>query len=246
MNPISHRHQNRGMTLTELLVVILIIAVLASLAMVGISKMKSRAHSAKAVAALRQIGALTLGLASERSGRLPNEGHYPGQTSPGGTPYEDDMSWDGAVLKYSGAEDIDFTATPPLVPEAYESMFFHGNDDPAPLSGQGGKPTARRTFVYNRVLSDVNISSISSIARTAMISELPWQTNSRRVAFKSNSFMDINRMISNPKNGKDLNPGGKFNFVFVDGHVEALTPKESAGKGSIAKPGGVWTIIGTD
>lgn len=242
----ANRHCSRGMTLTEMLVVMLIIASLAAISVVVTSKMKSRACSAKAVAALRQIGALTLGLASEHAGRLPNEGHYPGQISPGGAPYEDDMSWDGAVLKYSGAEDIDFAATPPLVPAAYESMFFHGNDDPAPLSGQGGKPTARRTFVFNRSLSDLNVSSIDSVARTALLGELPWQVSSRRVAFKSNSFMDINRMIPNPKNGRDLNPGGKFNFAFADGHVEQLTPRESAGKGSLAKPGGAWTVIGTD
>jgi prepilin-type N-terminal cleavage/methylation domain-containing protein/prepilin-type processing-associated H-X9-DG protein len=234
-----------GFTLTELLVVILIIATLAAISLTAMTSLKRRANSAKAVSSLRELGALTLGLASERNGRLPNEGHYPGQPGPSGAPYEDDKSWDGYVLGYLGADDIDFNSTPPKVPVTYESMFFHGNDDPSPATG-GHAGNARRTFVYNRSLSDVSISTIDSTARTAMLGELPWQIASRRVAFKSNSFMDINRMIPNPKNGNHLNPAGKFNFVFVDGHVEQLSPKESVGKGSISKPGGIWTIRGDD
>lgn len=245
MKSYSKRTNNGGFSLTELLVAIAIIVTLAAISVTVTLNLKRRANSAKAVSNLREIGSLTLGLASDRNGRLPNEGHYPGQSGPAGLPFEDDKSWDGYVLEYLGAEDIDFKSTPPKVPVSYESMFFHRNDDPSPPTGIH-VGNARRTFVYNRSLSDVSISTIDGIARTAMLGELPWQTGSRRVAFKSNSFMDITRMIPNPKNGEELNPGGKFNFVFVDGHIETLSRKESVGKGSVSNPGGIWTARGDD
>ena len=246
-----HNHRVRrqllpAFTLTEILVVILIVVTLAAVSFLVTKKLKRSANSAKAVASLRQLGSLALGLTSERGGRLPNEGHYPGQGPPN-APYEDDNSWDGSVLRYFGAEDVDFISTPPIVPLSYESMFMHGNDVQPPPVEQGGMQTARRTFVYNRALSDVPLSNVDNIARTAMLSELPWQTGGRRrVGFKSTSFMDISQMIPNPDTGEDLNPGGKFNFVFTDGHVEQLTREESAGTGTIQKPKGMWTIVGDD
>jgi prepilin-type N-terminal cleavage/methylation domain-containing protein/prepilin-type processing-associated H-X9-DG protein len=240
----SHRSGTRGFTLVELLVVIVIFATLAAIAFTAATKIKQQANSAKAVQSLRQVGSLVLGLATDLGGKMPNEGHYPGQ-GPSDNPYTDDMSWDGAVLNYMGVTDIELS-TPPKVPRSYESMFFHGNDDPTPVTG-GGTPTAKRTFVYLRLLSDVSISKITDPTRTAMLGELPWTNN--RVGFKSSSLMDPAKLIKNPKTKKDLNSGGKFNFVFVDGHVAAMTPAESAGKGrptSLATAKGIWTIDPTD
>lgn len=235
----------RGFTLVELLVVIVIIAALAAISMVMVTRIKRQANTAKAVQSLRQVGSGMLGLASELGGKMPNEGHYPGQ-GPSANPYTDDLSWDGAVLSFMGCTDIKLT-TPPTVPLNYESMFFHGNDDRTPVTG-GNTPTAKRTFAYLRALSDMQISKIGDPTRTMMLGELPWVTNNR-VGFKSSSFMDPAKLIKNPKTKQDLNPGGKFNFVFVDGHVESLSARESVGKGSTGSLNaakGIWTVVETD
>ncbi|MBC8003296.1 MAG: prepilin-type N-terminal cleavage/methylation domain-containing protein [Opitutaceae bacterium] len=240
IRPTCRQTLTRGFTLVELLVVIIILAALAAISFTVATRAKQQANSAKAVQSMRQIGSLVLGLASELGGKMPSEGHYPGQ-GPKDNPYTDDMSWDGAVLRYMGVTDVE-ASTPPRVPRSYESMFFHGNDDPTPVTGPL-TPTAKRTFVYLRALSDIPVSQITDPTRTAMLSELPWANN--RVGFKTISFMDPAALVKNPKSKRDLNPGGKFNFAFVDGHVSSMTVKESVGKGStsgLASAKGVWTI----
>lgn len=239
--PLHVSRTRRGFTLIELLVVILIVAALAAISFVAVTNMTRRANSAKAVQSLRQLGSGALGLASELGGKLPNEGHYPGQ-GPSDNPYTDDLSWDGAILTFMGVTDME--GTPPKIPIGYESMTWHANDIKTPIVG-ANIPTARRSFGYMRHLSDVRISAIEDPTRTGMLAEVPWIINNR-AGFKSSSFATMGGLRKDPNTGKDLNPGGKFNFVFVDGHVETLTKEESAGRGSVSKPGGLWTIATTD
>lgn len=61
----------KGFTLVELLVVIVIIAVLATLSMFGFSKIRSKARGATCSSNLRQIGTAMLAYASDNSGQLP-------------------------------------------------------------------------------------------------------------------------------------------------------------------------------
>jgi prepilin-type processing-associated H-X9-DG protein len=44
----------------------------------------------------------------------------------------------------------------------------------------------------------------------------------------------------------DLNPGGKFHYLFVDGHVELLQPEDTVGSGSLTSAKGMWTITSGD
>lgn len=240
MNGSPRKHPGKGFTLTEILVVILIIGVLALVSNSVYVKMRQKANSAVAVQSLRQLGSLVLGLAQE-DGKMPNEGAYP-------NPEDDppaDTSWDGYVLAYMGASDV-IASTPPQVPQSYESIFFHPNDYPDPIE-TANYPTAKRTFVYLRVLSDVSIAAIDDPSRTGMLGEHPWRTDGRnRVGFKSASFMDMSALVPDPLTGDDLNPDGKFNFVFADGHIETLTREESAGSGSTSKPLGLWTLDPAD
>lgn len=61
----------KGFTLVELLVVIVIIAVLASLSFFGFSKVRSKARGATCASNLRQIGTAMLAYAGDNSGQLP-------------------------------------------------------------------------------------------------------------------------------------------------------------------------------
>lgn len=232
-----------GFTLVELLVVIVIIATLAAITSLMVSRIKRQAHSAKAVQSIHQTGSALLGLVAESGGRFPLVGHYPSDEDPAtGLPYQSDGSWDLDVLNFIGATDIKET-TPPQVPTGYESMLFHGNDDQSPAGGSF-LPTARRTWAMLERLGGIASSTVKDQTRTAMLGERPWSSpNRKRAGFKTNADLVISALISNPKTKQDLNPGGKFNFVFVDGHVETLTVKESCGNGSLTKPGGIWTPL---
>jgi prepilin-type N-terminal cleavage/methylation domain-containing protein len=61
--------KRNGFTLTELLVVITIIAVLAGIAFTATSKLKERAGAAKRISDVRQARAILLAKASDTSGR---------------------------------------------------------------------------------------------------------------------------------------------------------------------------------
>jgi prepilin-type N-terminal cleavage/methylation domain-containing protein len=71
-----HHKPNRfrsvaGFTMVELLVVIVIIASLAAIAFTVSARMKTRGESMKSVANMRQVGSLLMGLAIDKSSRLP-------------------------------------------------------------------------------------------------------------------------------------------------------------------------------
>jgi prepilin-type N-terminal cleavage/methylation domain-containing protein/prepilin-type processing-associated H-X9-DG protein len=240
-NPLPDSRTRRGFTLVELLVVILIIAALAAITIVMVSRIKRQANSAKAVQGIRQTGSALLGLVAENGGAFPKVGHYPSDKDPAtGLPYQTDGSWDLDVLKFIGVSDIK-ESTPPQVPTGHESMLFHGNDDQSPAGGPF-LPTARRTWAMLKDLGGISSTKVLDPTRTAMLGERPWSpANQKRAGFRSCAELATSAMVKNPKTKQDLNPGGKFNFVFVDGHIETLSVKESYGKGSLSKPGGIWT-----
>jgi prepilin-type N-terminal cleavage/methylation domain-containing protein/prepilin-type processing-associated H-X9-DG protein len=40
--------------------------------------------------------------------------------------------------------------------------------------------------------------------------------------------------------------GGRFDYLFCDGHVQALTIEQTVGKGTLASPAGMWTVMPGD
>jgi prepilin-type processing-associated H-X9-DG protein len=40
--------------------------------------------------------------------------------------------------------------------------------------------------------------------------------------------------------------GGRFNYLFHDGHVQALKTTETIGTGTLGSPKGMWTMTGGD
>ena len=62
----------RGFTLVEVLVVIAIIAVLAAMAIPAFSSVRESADKAKCIGNLKQLATITLNMASDNNGRMPN------------------------------------------------------------------------------------------------------------------------------------------------------------------------------
>jgi len=85
MNPSQQQLQGKtrirrlarsGFSLTEILVVILIIVVLAGVTLIVVSKVRRSASSAVCVTKMRQIGSTLAMYAQENNGRLPTSGSY--------------------------------------------------------------------------------------------------------------------------------------------------------------------------
>jgi len=67
----KHHHSHRGFTLTEMLVVILIIVVLASLAFVSVTRAREAARRSASANNLRQFGVAITSFVADSSGYLP-------------------------------------------------------------------------------------------------------------------------------------------------------------------------------
>lgn len=240
------KKNSRGFTLVELLVVIAIVAALAFISFFAVMKAKSHANSAKSVSNLRQLGAGLLSFASENGNRMPNVGSWTKpENPPSNVKYP--VSWDGYIFHELGIGDSPVGKAPLEM----ENLFVHGNDRRTNQSQY-----ARRTYAMFRGTGSrqgncwdggqfTPMARVGDPARTALLTERPWGAGTAGTP----SFADISdpsQMRPEPETGKDLNAGGKFNIVFVDGHVEALLPERTIGEGSIMNPQGIWTFTADD
>ena len=114
-------------TLVELLVVMAIIAVLASLGYAGAGAVIGKGHATKCLSNMRQIGAAMQMFAAD------NDGHLPG-TSHG-------VSWTNSLGTYLGTN---FLGKCPAVPDHRARVTYGWNDSLAP-DGKGLRLVAVRT-----------------------------------------------------------------------------------------------------
>lgn len=101
-----------GFTLTEILVVIVIIAVLASVMLMVISNMRRSASSAVCVTKMRQIASTLVMYAQEHNGRLPTSASY-GTLFVGQGPWynRDDRRLQNHIGEYLGAPESNTWST---------------------------------------------------------------------------------------------------------------------------------------
>lgn len=115
-------------TLVELLVVIAMVAVLASLAYAGAGAAIGRGHMAKCLSNMRQIGAAMHLFAGDHDGRLPGTSHG--------------VSWTNSLGAYLGPK---FIGRCPAVPRHRARVSYGWNDSLADARGQGIRLVAVRT-----------------------------------------------------------------------------------------------------
>ena len=115
-------------TLVELLVVIALLAVLASLAYAGAGVMIGKGQAAKCLSNMRQIGAAMQMFANDHDGRLPGTAHG--------------VSWTNSLGAYLGTN---FLGKCPAVPEHRARVTYGWNDSLADAKGVGIKLASART-----------------------------------------------------------------------------------------------------
>jgi prepilin-type N-terminal cleavage/methylation domain-containing protein/prepilin-type processing-associated H-X9-DG protein len=225
---------NSAFTLIEILVVIAIIAVLAAIAVPTFNSMFRSSAQAQSASNLRQWGSGVMLYAADNGGKLPPVSVATGY-----------LGWDSVVSPY-----LNLSTDPKAVPE---KLFIHPKT-PAPKDSQG---RARRTYAMARGNDSVGRINTPTVAlavipepsKTILLTERLHNTS---VAYSASAAdLDVRKVgeqQSRKYQGKDfdLNPGGKFHYLFVDGHVELLRPEDTVGSGSLTSARGMWTITPLD
>ncbi len=253
MKSISFRRWStlRAFTLTEVLVVVAILATLLVLFFPALGLVTQRAGTSESAANLRQIGVAMHAFAGEHASAFPPTAIQT-QTEQG--TWENLGSWDGYLLPYLGVDapsqahdayfgqvsrvaelfshprDESEVITPLRVRRGYAMISGDGFVGKATWSGMGWHPSAR-------------IGAIPNPAGTILAAEFPGLDNNVIGRTGNAGMRNVTRQ---QEHQAELNPGGKFNYLFCDGHVELLHPDETIGSGSYDKPEGMWTLDPND
>lgn len=241
----------RAFTLTEILVVMAIITTLLVLLFPAVGLVINKAGTSESASNLRQLGVAMHAFAGENSGAFPPTAS---QTSKPEGGWENLGSWDGYLLPYLGVD------APPIAHDGYYGrvnqvarLLSHPDDESevitplrvrrgyAMISGDGfvGKATWSGTGWY----PSARIGAIPSPANTILITEFAGLENN---VIGRTGNAGIRTVTRQKEYQAELNEGGKFNYLFCDGHVELLHPDETIGSGSEDKPRGMWTLDPAD
>ncbi|PTX93388.1 hypothetical protein DB345_17420 [Spartobacteria bacterium LR76] len=238
----------QGFTMIEVLISIGVVVVLTSLVLGASGPMLQRVASLQSVSNLRQFGLAYARFASDNDGKIPPTACTLKDPSDFGTTAYG-KSWDYWLLPYLGYEigagigNLTESNTPKG--PAVEKLFLHGAD-----KNTSTKTGSRRTYasnVYNAPIVQLiqgnpmrwmRTSYLQTLSQRILLTEFPY--TSARIGRSSYAGVTPGLQISLTAGKPDLNPGGKFNYLFVDGHVETLALEDTytAEDDYQAEPGG--------
>ncbi len=229
---LKHGH---GFTLLEILVVISIIAILASMLLPAIGAVREAARTTNCLSNVRQIGMATVAYATDNESQLPYRPEDPSQSI-----YIPCLGHDGAPLEYFIAEALGsartgwFTSSKnkvfncPSSPYKKIISIWGGTKDIwATASGAAGNYDFMNAYegslyyLYQdwTTLGLTNRLNLSTFQR---MSQTPWQFCSNRGGPDPVGFLGLQ--------GKSWHVSGKRPTVFMDGHGKILvTPASCVG-----------------
>ncbi len=224
-----------GFTLTELLIVILIIAVLAALMFPLVRGLRERARSATCAQNLRQIGIGLLAYVSESNGRFPN-----GRAHVSWLKDDDDnplgLSWYDAAAQNMGRGNHSMRFNDPgadPLPDCFGCPSGHGKAyHPAwPYTGD---------YAANLLLGQPNhqvltMSSINKPESTPYVQDTVMQNNFAAGIYASGFSKTSNFAFA-------ARHGGKGNILWVDGHVSSMSYDEYMNFANDPKHGGPYNF----
>ena len=222
----------RAFTLIELLTVIAIIAVLAAILFPAISTVRSRAASTRSISNLTQFGTSYMAFAADNKGRLP-----PAYNS------NDQKGWDFFLFPYLFPNNSDTN-----MPTSGEDLMMHSNDDRTDTANVGKRRsysanTGATPGIATTATTLTLQSSFNSPGRLILVTERPRSTGV--IGEFTDSDVTQSTQVQAIPAGFDLNAGGKFNYLFADGHVATLSIQETIPVGQSVTSAGGKTYAGT-
>jgi prepilin-type processing-associated H-X9-DG protein len=100
-----------------------------------------------------------------------------------------------------------------------------------------------RTAISPATVLPVRIAEVQRPAETLLLAE--YSNASNIFTGNVNANIDFASDSETYGMGKKLH-SGKFNYLFVDGHVQNLKAKDTVGTGSLTTPKGMWTLAADD
>jgi prepilin-type N-terminal cleavage/methylation domain-containing protein/prepilin-type processing-associated H-X9-DG protein len=229
----SLRRHSGGFTLTEMLVSITIIVVLAMLSMMSIRAIRAKAWAATGAANLRQ-NAVAI------QGYLADQGHYPecwdfGGGKGGGSwswqirdylGFSNEKTWPAQAILHPrhgrrGIDELRGAARQNIHHFAASAIVLQDVDE--------SKPNQNKTHI--RAGQVLDPSSTIMLGDSLLKKPLDaasgchaawWSLRFAAIKGDPNEPVDRDALLKSV----DFWMNGKAHFLFVDGHVEALTPKE--------------------
>lgn len=182
----------RAFTLVELLTVIAVIGVLASILVPVVGAVRNKARSAQCLSNMRQVGAASLLHIHERQGRLPSISHL----SRDGVSF----SWTTTLRSYVGP---DFIGRCPARADHVSEVTYGWNDLLVTSSGEG-----------------LPFGSCRTPSATLMLAEVPDDYTAEHIHF-SGAARGVTAAFFRANVRVDVHASAS-NYLFVDGHVASL------------------------
>ena len=242
----------QGFTLVEMLAVIAIIAVLATMLMPAVAGVRNQGHGATCLNNLRSIGVAQRLYAAEHNGELPGtwdacntctDGSYGNYWG----------NWDYKIISYLGPSPQYGGASRTLYcpASAQQGVQFR------PINGVSSavsNPTYTRTYALN--MFTYSLAGKTQIAFWTRDPTWPRTyypavedtdgtiiVGERRDDFRGQGHFSYANLTQDYEPGWH---GGKNQYLFVDGHAARLSYSDTWGTGSFGNPRGMWTTAARD
>lgn len=228
-------------TLIEMLVVVAIIGILASLLMPALQNALSISRAASCMNNQKQIGVAVSTYTNDFANRLPY--YY----------FKDawnNMAPDLMFMPQYGCPGVEYVKN-----RSRSELIRCPNDDIAPGTS-GWQMNSRRSYTMNNnnkgaakiqvCLQTDNLNDGTTLAKIAnpsgviLFLERPQNNNYVGNTSCAVSANADNQSLTLNKTGGTLH-GGYYNYLFVDGHVEAHNPLNTVGTGTFTSSLGMWT-----
>ena len=223
------RHRPTGFTLTETLIVIVIIAVLAGIMFPIVRAVRERARAAVCVQNLKQIGVGLHAYTAENSGRFP-DGAADVSWKPEITT---SRCWYDAAAENMGREYVRYHKGDPL-PDVFGCPSGHGRAyEPAwPYTGD----YAGNFYLGNPDHKVMTISSVKNPSSTPYVQDTVKQNNFGAAIYGSGFSKTANTAFADRH-------GGSGNILWVDGHVSSMKYSEYMNFANEPSHGGAYNFI---
>jgi prepilin-type processing-associated H-X9-DG protein len=242
----------------EMLVVMAVLVVLMSLLFPLVQGIMQRNATATSAMNLRQLGAALHAFAADNNGFFPPSAS---EAKDAEGRWEYLGSWDGFILPYLGVE---LSRSRPTIinneaqVRAVASVFSHPRDKSViDATYPSGRPRDRRSYALPHRAGMVGVATwggtgwnpsaavvrVLSPANTILLIEKPGYDGNM---IGRTGHAGALRATDQFDKQADLNAGGRFNYLFCDGHVRLLHPRDTIGTGTLQNPRGLWTIDPND